>query len=407
MNGKRAVSGHRSVIVAVAVLLAVSSFGQTSSTWRTAAEVDTGETGTILGTVVRIDGSGFDVVPDEDSTGPALRVAATSSTRYVGLGVDAETSLMGTAGLQQLRTGDRVRVRGTAQAPSVLRADEVQLLGRDITPPGTAVTVDAERLFEGEIVEIRLLDQSFILESDDGDRTTIVATRDTPVIFEGETYTLRNLEVGDRVQVEMDVRLASGEIRARRIEVLQDVTPEEIGGIRSRNFVTGRVTEIDVDSNRFTLRADRIGELRIEARRAVDASGDPFRVATLQVGDRLRIRGEYASPTTFRAERIEYGSAEDVYEDDEFLDRGQEEFEGYSTVVFFGTVHENLENEDLLTIRDRDGDRRIDIVVDEEFVVQSDDGFVRARQLRRGDDVVIKAFRGREGDYIAQTIRLQ
>lgn len=395
-----------SMIPAIIALVAVSSFAQTSVTWRTAADVRSGESGTMTGTIARIDASGFDLTADDDPSGPAARVAVTGSTRYTGLGVDASSSVVGDAGLQQLRAGDRVRVRGTAQAASVIRPTEVTLIGRSVATPATGVSDD--RIFEGRIAEIRLLDQSFVLETEATGRVTVVATNETPVMFEGQTYSIRNLEVGDRVRVEMDTRLSSGEIRAARIEVLEDATPDEgVGGIRSENYVTGRVVRVDTRANRFTLRADRLGEIRVDAGRAVDRAGQAFRVASLQAGDRLRVWGRYTAPTVFRAERIEYGTAEDVYADDEFRDRGQEEFRGYATVVFYGTVERNPANEDRLTIRDRDRDRRIEIVVDEEFVVQREGTLIRAGQLRPGDRVVIKAFRGPEGDYIAQTIRLQ
>jgi hypothetical protein len=302
-------------------------------------------------------------------------------------------------------------VSGTGGPAATIRANSVTLIGRAIESrtSGSGV-LDTNRFLEGRVSDIRPADQSFILESDSGTRTTIVGTRDTPVTYRGETARIANLERGDRVRVEIDARLSSGEIRARRIEVLEDATPDEdIAGIRSSNYLTGRVTRVESGSNRFTLAADRAGQVRIDASKAEGASGRSFRVADLQVGDRVRIWGSYTGEQIFRATRIEFGSADDVYKDDEFRDRGEEEFEGYSTVVFFGTIEKNPPNEDKITIRDRDSDRDIEIVADEEFVVLRDAGstFLRAAQLRSGDRVVVKAFRDRAGNYVAQTIRLQ
>lgn len=398
-------------IAALLVLMAVSVFAQTRPSWRTSAEIRSGETGSMTGTITRLDTNGFALASDEDSASIAARVETTSSTRYTGLGVDAARTETGATGFRQLRVGDRVTVSGVGAPAATIRANAVTLIGRAIETraAGTGV-LDPNRFLEGLVVDIRPTDQSFVLESDSGTRTTIVGTRDTPVSYRGQTARIANLERGDRVRVEIDARLSSGEIRARQIEVLVDSTPDDdVSGVRSENYLTGRVTRIESGGNRFTVAADRAGQVRIDAGRAVDDGGRAFRVGTLQVGDRLRIWGRYTGPQAFRAERIEFGTADDIYADDEFRDRGEEEFEGYSTVVFYGTVERNPPNEDKLTIRDRDSRRDIEIVADEEFVVLRDTGstFLRAGQLRSGDRVVVKAFRDRAGNYVAQTIRLQ
>lgn len=402
------VSGWMTVLL---VVTAVSAFAQPRPTWRTSQDIRSGQSGSMTGTITRLDTGGFQLASDEESATTAARVETTSSTRYAGLGVDATRTETGSEGFRQLRVGDRVTVSGTGGSAATIRANSVTLIGRAIESRASGGGIlDTNRFLEGKVADIRAADQSFVLEGDTGSRTTIVGTRETPVTYRGETARISNLERGDRVRVEIDARLSSGEIRARRIEVLEDSTPDdEISGIRSQNYLTGRVTRVESGSSRFTLAADRASQVRIEAGRAEDGSGRAFRVASLQVGDRVRIWGEYTGEQTFRAERIEFGSADDVYEDDEFRDRGEEDFEGFSTVVFYGTVEKNPPNEDKITIRDRDADRDIEIVADEEFVVLRDSGttFLRAAQLRPGDRVVVKAFRDRAGKYVAQTIRLQ
>ncbi|HUP64219.1 MAG TPA: DUF5666 domain-containing protein [Thermoanaerobaculia bacterium] len=402
------VSTQRSLIMTILMAFAaVSLFAQTGTRWRTGDEIREGVSGTITGAVERIDSNGFTLDPDSEVSTPSVRVEGTASTRYSGLGVRSQDIWTGRSGLGQLKIGDRVEVQGTGRAGGVIRAVEVALVGRAVGGLlGTTSGIRTADELEGTIRDIRILDSSFILESEDGVRTTIVGTAQTPVIFEGRTYSIRNLEEGDGVRVEVDARLSSGEIRARRIHVLKDSTPDEPTGVRSENYVTGRVSKLD-RGNSFTLRADRAGEIRIDTSRAADRAGDSFRVNTLQVGDRLRIWGAYTSPRVFRAERIEFGSAGDAYQDDEYQDQGQQPFTGYSTVVFYGRIDSNPANEDKITLRDRDGDRKIEIVVDEEFVVQREDGIIRASQLRKGDSVVIKAFRDPRGNYVAQTIRLQ
>ncbi|HEU5162527.1 MAG TPA: DUF5666 domain-containing protein [Thermoanaerobaculia bacterium] len=366
----------------------------------------------MTGTVTRLDANGFGLASDQDSANTAARVETTSSTRYTGLGVDASVTQTGASGFKQLRVGDRVTVSGTGGPAATIRANAVTLIGRAIeTRSSSGGVLDTNRFIEGRVTDMRSTDQSFVLESDSGVRTTIVGNRDTPVTYRGETARIANLERGDRVRVEIDARLSSGEVRARSIEVLEDSTPddEDVSSVRSQNYLTGRVTRVESGSERFTVNADRAGQVRIDARNAVDKSGRDFRVRDLQVGDRLRVWGRYTSQQEFRADRIEFGTADDVYADDEFRDRGEEDFEGFSTVVFYGTIEKNPPNEDKITVRDRDSDRDIEIIADEEFVVLRDSGttFLRAAQLRSGDRVVVKAFRDQAGNYVAQTIRLQ
>lgn len=402
---------RRSSGIAIVLLVAAASlFAQSRPNWRTSQDVRSGESGSMTGTITRIDTNSFMLAADDDSASTAARVETSSATRYAGLGVDATRTETGAPGFTQLRVGDRVTVSGVGGAAATIRANSVTLVGRSVEPRTGSSTIDSNRFLEGKVADIRPSDQSFVLESDTGVRTTIVGTRDTPVTYRGETARIANLERGDRVRVEIDARLSSGEIRARRVEVLEDSTPDEgVSSIRSENYLTGRVSRVESGTERFTLAADRAGQVRIDASRAETSSGRDFRVSDLQVGDRLRIWGSYTGPQTFRAERIEFGSPDDVYRDDEFRDRGEEAFEGFSTVIFYGTVDKNPPNEDKLTIEDRDSRRKIDIVVDEEFVVLRETGstFLRAAQLRAGDRVVVKAFRDGTGNYLAQTIRLQ
>ncbi len=392
------------------VLTTASLFAQSRPSWRTSQDIRSGQSGAMTGTITRIDATTFMLAADDDAPSTAARVETTTSTRYAGLGIDAARTETGAPGFSQLRIGDRVTVSGVGGAAATIRASAVTLIGRSVKSRAGSVAADTNRFLEGKVADIRPTDQSFVLESDSGTRTTIVGTRDTPVTYRGETARIANLERGDRIRVEIDARLSSGEIRARRIEVLEDSTPDDdISSIRSENYVTGRVTRVEASANRFTLAADRAGQVRVDASRAETAQGRTFRVSDLQVGDRLRIWGSYTAAETFRAERIEFGSPDDVYKDDEFRDRGEEQFEGFSTVIFYGTVEKNPPNEDKLTIEDRDSRRKIEIVADEEFVVLRETGstFLRAAQLRSGDRVVVKAFRDRAGNYVAQTIRLQ
>lgn len=391
-----------------AMLLSMGLFAQTGS-WQSPRDVDLNERGELTGEVVSVSGDSFEVRPDA-GVGNVIRVFSSSSTRYRGLGTDPAATQLGSAGLVNLGVGDRVRVTGVGGTARTVRAEFVQLLGRAVTSvPATTTPASTILVVEGVIDDILLSDQSFVLRGDTGETWKIVGTRETPVIFEGATYQLGNLERGDRVRVSVDSRLTSGELRASRIEVLEDATPDdEAPSILSNNYLTGRVGRIESRGNRFVFRSDRAGEVLIEAGRAVDAKGEPFRSANIQVGDRLRIWGEYTGDQRFRADRIEVGTAADATASGQIQDRGQEPYLGFSTVILSGVVEKNPRNEDKLTIHNRNERRDLEITVDEEFIVlRPDDTFIRASQLRQGDSVVIKAFRDPRGEYIAQTIRLQ
>lgn len=387
--------------------LAGGLLAQTAN-WGSAAEVDLNERGTITGTVESVGGDSFEILPDS-GRGTTIRVTSAATTRFTRFGAEGE-SVSGSAGLNFMRAGDRVRVEGVGIVGPAVRAETVALIGRPAAAPGTAPS-ETILTVEGVIDSILPADQSFTLRGDDGQTWTIVGTDATPVIFKGEKYRLQNLETGDRVRVDVDSRLTSGELRAGRIEVLVDATPDEeapLPSIAAGNFLTGRVGRIEARGARFVFRSDRAGEVMIDAGRAVNAAKQPFRIQDIQVGDRLRIWGEYTGQRRFRADRIEPGTAADAQATEQFRDRGQEPYLGFSPVIFYGTVERNPPNEDRLTIRDRDARRSIEIVVDEEFVVlRTDETYLRASQLRQGDDVVIKAFRDPRGEYIAQTIRLQ
>jgi hypothetical protein len=391
-----------------AMLFSLGLFAQTAS-WQSPRDIDLNERGELTGEVVSVSGDSFEVRPDV-GVGNVIRVFSSSSTRYRGLGADPAATQLGNAGLVNLGVGDRIRVTGVGGTGQSVRAEFVQLLGRAVTSRPAATTPSSTILVvEGVIDDILLSDQSFVLRGDTGETWTIVGTRETPVIFEGATYQLGNLERGDRVRVDVDSRLASGELRASKIDVLVDSTPDgETPSILSNNYLTGRVGRVESRGNRFVFRSDRAGEVLIDARRAVDAKGEAFTIRNIQVGDRLRIWGEYTGDQRFRADRIEVGTAADATASDQFRDRGQEPYLGFSTVILSGIVEKNPPNEDKLTIRNRNERRTLEITVDEEFIVlRPDDTFIRASQLRQGDSIVIKAFRDPRGEYIAQTIRLQ
>ena len=125
-------------------LIAVSAFGQSSSQWRTSADVREGVRGSVVGTVTDVDEGRrqFTVRPDGDQYGQVTVIADAVSTQYNGFGGTINGSpevFIGSTGFANLRVGDRVEVRGVGRNTGVAAAEYVTLLGRPVEAPQTGV----------------------------------------------------------------------------------------------------------------------------------------------------------------------------------------------------------------------------------------------------------------------------
>jgi hypothetical protein len=328
--------------------------------------------------------------------------------------------ISGSAGFRELRVGDRVQVYGIGRPNQTINADEVRLLGRDISPSDSRSVADDPNVITGVVRQVSTRENRLVVETDRREIQTVFGTATTPVYFGGGTYRISNIEVGDRVRVQVDSRTRDG-VRARTIDVLQDATPEETRDGRTLTSIAGRVTRIDARVSTIRVNLGRGTDIRVDMLAAKDASGRNFRISDLQVGDRVEISGRYASDDTFRADTVRFASGgdgrfdrnEEVFgvpprnddDDDDDEDREVEDTEReFSTVVLYGTVQSPLGSGDALVVRENDNDLQIHVVDD--FVVRLANGsYVTADQLRRGDRVVVQAFRDDDERLIAQTIR--
>src|SRR5688572_16174359 len=121
-------------------------FGQTRTTWTTAADIRNNVRGLMVGLVSEVQSNSFILIPDRDRNGARVRVSGDSIvTRYLGFGNTTGEVFTGANGFARLRAGDRVEVRGVGDAPATISADEVLLLGRNVTPSGDSITVGAAR----------------------------------------------------------------------------------------------------------------------------------------------------------------------------------------------------------------------------------------------------------------------
>lgn len=396
-----------SILSALILFGTLSSFAQTRTTWGTAADIRSGARGAMVGAVSETLANSFTLVPDRDPEGPTVRVTTdTIVTRFLGFGESQAEILSGTAGFARLRAGDRVEVRGIGDTRNSIAAEEILLLGRSVAPPpprepvtGTPGTI------EGVIRSISSTVNRVVIETDRREMLTVVGSAGTPVYYQGGTYRMENLEVGDRIRVE--VQSSTGdEVRARLIDVITDVRQEQaVPRDRDRTVtsVVGRVTRIDSRTQTFRLRTDRGQELLIDARFALDRGGNRFRVTDLQVGDRLEVSGQHDSAESFRADTVRFAS-ETAPEEVELED--VDELGGYRRVTITGTLVGPFA-EDMIVVRDATGDRFRVLVAPDLIIRNRTGGYLTASRLRDSERVEIQAFRDRGGYYIAQTIRIR
>ena len=414
-------------------LIAVSAFGQSSSQWRTSADVREGSRGSVVGTVTDVDEGRrqFTVRPDGDQYGQVTVLADAVSTQYNGFGGTINGSpevFIGSTGFANLRVGDRVEVRGVGRNTGVAAAEYVTLLGRPveasqtgvgqtrtpntISPPTASGTTPSTTpvqpgRVEGVVRQVNAADGRIVIETDRREMITIRAATSTPVYYRNTVYKVANLEPGDRIRIQAEGSTnTGGEIRARTIDVIQSA--QETGGsVAEVGALSGRVTSIDRRTNIVRVDNGR-NEVRVDLSSAVDSSGRRVRAADMQVGDQVDLSGSYTGET-FTATTVRFGD-EPLAPAPAPPTAPQAPQRPYGDVLgavtIYGTVAQSLNNGPRLVIRKTDNNQTVSLYVLEDFVVRNKTGgYTTADRLREGDPVVVKAYRDADGNYIAQTIR--
>lgn len=407
-----------SAICALFALMAVSTFAQNSPLVGTVIDVDEGR-------------NRLQVESDYESGSRVTVETDAVSTTYHGFGTviaGKPEIFTGSAGLANVRLGDRVEIRGAARAQGIIAADSVRLLGRDVpasqvgvgqtrNPKSSATTPtddrtaapepDAAGRIDGTIRQINLDEGRLVILTTQRRMITVKTYRNTPVYYRGETYRVSNLEVGDRVRVEPDPRDAqSDEISARTIEVTSSVqdsgSPSPTGAVVTN--ISGRITRIEQGLDYAYVDDGRGGEIRVDMRQATDANREVIHARDLRVGDEIDISGSYNRVgDMFLASTVRFGALTPAR-----ADETRPDYDRPSLVTITGTITETLEDSSTLGFRDRDTNRVARIWVTEGFAVRNKAGnYVRAETLRVNDTAVIDAFRDASGNLYAQGIRLR
>ena len=422
-------------IFVLAAATAVAAFGQERSLWRTSADIAEGVRGTAVGTVTDIQ-TGRDrmVIAPDASPGDTITIDTDSvSTQYNGFGGTingAPEVFVGSPGFSNVREGDRIEVRGMGQANYVIRADRVTLLGRPVPAPqtgvgqtrtpnqistptasGTTPTTAPDRIgrIEGVVRQVNSTEGRVVIETDRHELLTVRTASSTPVVYQGNTYRVSNLEVGDRVRVDPENgTIASGsEVRAHAITVT--VSSQEANGTPSREVggLSGRVTRVERTSDAIRVDSGR-GQVRVDLSRATDANGTPIHARDVQAGDQISMTGTYSNDvfvaTTVRFENTDSSGAINVTPSS----AGAGGPFDLGLVTVYGTVQSTLGSGPQLVVRDQQSSNRLRVYAADDLVIRTKSGgYTTADRLREGDAVVIKAYRDADGNYIAQTIRMR
>lgn len=426
---------RQSAFFTILALSALSTFGQSSNQWRTAADIHEGMRGSVVGAVADVDEarSQIQLAPDEANSGRVIVIADSVTTQYNGFGgvINRQPEIFtGSPGFANVRAGDRLEVRGTGRGTGAVVATYITLLGRSvpadqtgvgttrspspISSPSATTTARSPQVgaIEGTVQQVNAAEGRIVIVTDRRQVMTIRTPSGTPVHYRNETYRVANLEVGDQIRIDADrAGSSTGEIRARSIEVTRNVQ-EKSGTLRATN-ITGRVSRVDRTADMVTVDTGRQA-IRVDVATASDDSGRRVRALDFQVGDQVSVTGRnsgtandlliadvvrWASDTRMPS-RPEPGTPAGT--EVNVAPGGELPF-----VTIYGTVRETLGNSPQITVQDSTG-RSVRINVLEDFLVRNrTGGTTTADQLRNGDNVVVKAYRDADGNYIAQTIRVR
>jgi hypothetical protein len=424
----------RAIVVLVAGL-AVAAFGQDRSLWRTSADITEGARGYVIGTVVDVQAGPSRIVltPDDSPSDRIIIDADTVSTQYNGFGGTingAPEIFVGTTGFANVREGDRVEARGAGSANYVIRAERITLLGRPVAAPqtgvgqtrnpnsistptagGTTPSTAPDRVgrVDGIVRQVNATEGRLVIESDRHEILTVRTVASTPVLYQGNSYRVSNLEVGDRVRIEPEsgTVTSGGELRARSITVT--VSAQETSGTPTRQIggLSGRVTRVERSSEMIRVDTGR-GQVRVDMSHASDASGTPVHARDVQAGDQVSMSGTYNNDvyvaTTVRFTNSEPGTIEVRPPDNDATSTFD-----LGLVTIYATVQSTLAASPQLVIRDTQSNNRVmRVYVADDFVIRTKSGgYTTADRLREGDAIVVKAYRDADGNYIGQTIRMR
>jgi hypothetical protein len=190
------------------------------------------------------------------------------------------------------------------------------------------------------------------------------------------------------------------------MEVVRSI--QEGGTTRSVTQVEGRITRIDRATEMVRVDTGR-GEVRVDLTNAYDASGARIRARDVQAGDRVTITGSFGStPDLLSATTVRFVDANDNSLPGPTPGTVAAPPAVLAVATIWGTVSDTLTNGPTLIVTESKTGAQFHIYVTDDFVVRQKAGtHTTADKLKKGDPVVVKAYRDADGDYIGQTIRMR
>jgi hypothetical protein len=180
------------------------------------------------------------------------------------------------------RRGDRISVEGILEEGN-------RIYARSITTNSNAIN--------GVSVITRIVHSMDSIEVIDsgGQRATVAVTRNTDIYRGRQRLDLEDLQVGDRIQIELD-RDNRGRLVAERIDVVSE---------QNRNTLSGRVSDVESRNQLLWIRTEDQRTIRVDVGQAeIVRGGKTVRFNDIREGDTIRVSGDL-SGTTLRANRIE------------------------------------------------------------------------------------------------------
>lgn len=296
-------------------------------------------------------------------------------------------------------------------------------------------TFAQDRPMIGTVYDIDLGPGRLQIEMDDASRTRVTIETDSlsttyhgfgtviadkPEIFVGSTG-LANIRLGDRIQVRGPV-LRNGVYRGDQITLVgREVPASQVGVGTTRdpaqsatvqtdsrpsgtntgqNTVEGTIRQINVDEGRLVIQTNdrRMITVRTYRNTPVYYRGETFRVANLELGDRIKVEPDSRSTAAgeISARRIDVTAS--------VQDSGTGTGTGGTVTTLVGRVTRLEPGLDYAYLDAGRGETRVDMRSAED----ANGEIIRARDLRVGDNVEISGSYNRAGDmFLASTVRFE
>lgn len=379
----------RPIFFAAAVISLISTAARAQESWTSPVDIASGRRGVAVMVVDTVDATDRELSGRFADEGGALAARVSSGTIFRGFADEvARGSVVGFAGLGDVRTGDRVRIRGTGVSTGVMQAEEIVLVGRAVAGGATQTTARPATL-EGIVRSVSRTENRFTMETSGRDIVTILGEAATPVLYEGRTYGIGNLEAGDGVRVTVGAWEGSSAI-ARAVDVVSDARDARAGSLTS---VSGRITATNSSARRATLETVRGDLVDLDLADATDELGRPIRAADLTIGDELDVSGRSLADGAFRVSVMRRVGGSDAG--------------AMRTFDVSGAVAGPLGDGGLLRLDAARGTRSQVLVHPDQPVRFRPGRWFRASELQTGDRIRVRGLTGPNGEMVAQVIEIE